>query len=79
MLGLPQQDDGLDRATQRRVERVLAELRGGAPVVVAGGEGQAALVLAAEAVTDDAKAGLAALSNCPTLLLITVFALARAR
>jgi GTP cyclohydrolase II len=53
------------------VDRAISELRRGRYVVVRGNNGSAALVLAAEGVTPEALAGLAATAGAPATLTIT--------
>ena len=60
-----------DQAVLQRVERVLAELRRGAAVVVERDDGQGALLQAAEAVSDEGLGALAQLAGSEPLLLLT--------
>ncbi len=71
MLELSAQETALDAQTLRDVERAVAELRRGAPILVQTWDGTAAIVSAAEAATDQSLELLTALSGTDPLLLLT--------
>jgi GTP cyclohydrolase II len=61
----------LDEAVLRSVERALADLRRGLPVVVERADGQAALVQAAELISDKSLKTLSSLAGTEPLLILT--------